>query len=144
MSKSGKVKQKAKQQVGRRRVLKGSDVHTGRLVIATVSGNEVEAVEHIMEEHGHNARSGAIRCALRLLAKAKRGEPDSERMATAVRREASFYNPKAPSKVRVPVNLDPQDSDLLEQLKDRWELDSFAQVVRLALRRADKQYSLKN
>lgn len=132
MSNRGKIKSK----VGRRRTLKGTDVSCGRLVIATVSDNEVEAVDHIMDEYGHNARSGAIRFALRLLARAHRGNQDVETIASQVRRESC--GGKRPSeRHRVPVNLSPDDSDILEDLKDRWELDSFAQVVRVALRYSD-------
>jgi hypothetical protein len=112
-----------------------------RLVISTISDTDVESIEKIMQDMGHNARAGAVRYALRLLLRAEMDSPEVMNLVAKVRRESCLDAPehKAFLKVRrrLPVNLSPDDSDIMEELKDRYELDSFAQVVRLALRHAD-------
>jgi len=110
-----------------------------RLVIANMLDSDQEAIEAIQSAHGHNAKSGAIRYALRQLSAIERnGNKKIERLCIRVRREGCQGTPEhdyfMANAQRLPVKLGKTDNSHLELLKGRWELDSFAQVVRLALR----------
>ena len=109
----------------------------GRLVIANILASDQEAIDLIQELHGHNAKSGAVRYALRQFSEAQKTQK-LERMCIKVRREGCQGTKEhinfMMSAIRVPVKLGVEDNASLELLKTRWELDSFAQVVRLALR----------
>ena len=124
--------------VGRRKSLKGTDL--SRLVIATVSKDDVEALERLGALYGHNSHAGVIRFVLRRLAQAERGERDAEKLSEKVRLESSPGTKENAAFVelkKVPVNLGSSDNAILEDAKARWELSSFAQVVRLAIRYSD-------
>ena len=126
-------KTKRKTEVGRRQYRKGQDV--GRLVVATLRGSDIEAMRRLMVIHGHQARAGILRLALRRLGEAS---PPVDDLATSVRLESchgtaehqQFVGDRTP----VPVNLEADDNVLLEDLKAKYELDSFAAVARLAIR----------
>ena len=130
---------KKKVEVGRRNY-HGKKMKKPRLVIATITKDDAEQIERLKEAYGHNSRAGAIRFSLRKMSSVQRGDKVAEELAIEVRRE-SCYDTKdeyPDHDVRVPVNLHASDNDVMETLKSRFELDSFAQVVRLAIRHTEQ------
>lgn len=109
-----------------------------RLVVASLSKFDVETLAELAQAYGHNARAGAVRMALRKFSDVERGEAWAEQLVIQVRREACVETDEhkdfAKTACKVPVNLEHDDSGLIEEIKARWELSSFAQTVRLALR----------
>lgn len=133
------VKEPPKREVGNRTYFRGKNIVASRLVIATLAhGSDDKAVAMIQKKYGHNSKSGAIRLALRRLAEAQSGDERADKLATEVRRESrretEEYRKLSRSVVKIPVNLEHGDNNLLELMKERHELDSFAQVIRMAVR----------
>lgn len=129
------IASKKKTEVGRRQYRKGRDV--GRLVVATLRDSDIKSMRRLMVIHGHQARAGILRLALRRLAEAWQTD-ELGHLVVSVRRESCYGTEEnklfASDRTPVPVNLEAEDNVLLEDLKDRHELDSFAAVARLAIR----------
>lgn len=129
-------------EVGNRRYMKGQR-DAFRLVSGVFHQRDVKMLSVLMEKSCHKGRAGAIRLALRHARAVSVNDPQATAMAKKVLAEAAWDSPErlnlARNSVRVPVHLEYQDNDIMEELKVRWGFGSFGQVLRFAVRYAAEQ-----
>lgn len=129
----------ATQQVGRRK-LYGANLADTRLVVGTISGEDLTALKGLMVKYGHRAAAGVVRLALRRLHSARSSDKVAVKIASAVKRESCSETPEHKQfnreKVSLPVHLEADDNEILEDVRNRYDLSSFAQVVRMSIRYA--------